>query len=212
MPLLFRLLPSGPPREKTAVWVDVGAHMGQSNLLEARRRRDCMFFAFEPNIKAISHAFALLDNYVVVPMAVTETDGFTKMYLNNQEETSSTLQLNELGLRNWQSVKPIKPVSQTVVPTIRLDTFMRLMDIPKIDFLKIDTQGGDLAVVRSAGNRIEDIKEIQAEVQLTGIPLYVGAPTKDTLVDYMLENGFRLVEVSKQSFGQEENLTFRREN
>lgn len=70
------------PCEQKSVWIDVGAHSGESTLWEAHKHRDCVIYAFEPNIKAINHAFAALDNYVVVPVAVTESDGFTKIYLN----------------------------------------------------------------------------------------------------------------------------------
>lgn len=142
------------------------------------------------------------------PVAVTESDGFTKIYLNSNDETNSTLPLNEEAAAKWRSKRPIRAVGGAIVPTMRLDTFMRLMNIHSVDYLKVDAQGNDLSVVRSAGERIKDIKKVRMEVQVTDVPVYEGAGTKDGILEYISENGFLLVEASQQSHGQEENLLF----
>jgi len=71
------------------------------------------------------------------------------------------------------------------VSTIRLDTFMELMEIPRGDFLKIDAQGADLAVVRSAGSRLEDIDSITLEVAITPVQLYEGATSKEPVILFL---------------------------
>lgn len=210
VPLVTRMTARGPSGQAKSVWIDVGAHMGESTLREAVRRRECIVYAFEPNIKAVSGAFALLDNYIVVPMAVTESDGFTEIHLNSEDVASSTLPLDEEGLKKWKSRRPLRNVATAIVPAIRLDSFMRQMHISCVDYLKIDAQGGDLAVLRSAGDRIRDIKEVCMEVQITDVPIYVGAPTKDEVLEFMTGKGFTLVQTTRQSFDQEENLLFRR--
>lgn len=94
------------------------------------------------------------------------------------------------------------------VPTIRLDTLMELAAIEKVDFLKVDTQGADLAVIRSAGSRLRDIHKITIEADITPVRLYEGSASKDEITDYLGRNGFALSEVQTQSHGQEQNLTF----
>jgi hypothetical protein len=94
------------------------------------------------------------------------------------------------------------------VPTIRLETFMDRQNIRQVDFLKIDAQGADLAVVRSAGRRISDIRRINLEVQVTAWPLYQNSSQKDATIAYMDSVGFSLESLQKQSHDQEENLTF----
>jgi len=78
--------------------------------------------------------------------------------------------------------------------------------------LKIDTQGMDLAVVKSAGSRLRDIAKITLEVDIKPAPLYAGAPSKDEVLAFLREAGFSLVSVEMQSHGQEENLTFIRKD
>jgi len=96
------------------------------------------------------------------------------------------------------------------VPSIRLDTFMDAVGIEKVDYLKIDLQGADLAVIRSAGNPIYDIRRISMEVQITPIELCQGSSTRHDILTYLSARGFRLVDDERQSNNQEENLTFER--
>jgi hypothetical protein len=99
---------------------------------------------------------------------------------------------------------------EIVVPTIRLDTFMNYAEIAEVEFLKVDAQGGDFAVVLSAGERLQDIRRIKLEVAVTPRQLYRGAADKTTIICFLEERGFCLSEAQPQSYGQEENLTFLR--
>jgi hypothetical protein len=85
---------------------------------------------------------------------------------------------------------------------------MDLLGIRKVDFLKIDTQGSDLIVLESAGDRLRDVAKITLEVGVAPMPLYKGAPSKDEVLAFLSEAGFVSVGTERQTHGQEENLTF----
>ena len=85
---------------------------------------------------------------------------------------------------------------------------MDLTGIKKIDFLKIDAQGMDLSVVKSAGSRLHDIAKIVLEVSVAPEPVYIGESSKDEVLEFLASAGFQLVGTEKQSHNQEENLTF----
>jgi hypothetical protein len=102
----------------------------------------------------------------------------------------------------------LEVVATLSVPTIRLDTFLNQAGILKVAYLKIDAQGSDLAVVRSAGERLKDIERICLEVQITPVPLYRNASQKQEVVEFLTKAGFKLVCCERQSYDQEENLTF----
>jgi len=74
--------------------------------------------------------------------------------------------------------------------------------------MKVDAQGGDLAVLRSAGARLCDLDRVMVGVQTTPFALYAGAGTKDEVLAHMAAFNFALVETHAQSHGQEENLVF----
>jgi len=143
-------------------------------------------------------------------MAVAETDGTAPFYVTGFEEASSLLPFASDGLKQWRGNEDLRVTSTLTAPTIRLDTFLEQRGIAEVDYLKIDAQGGDLAVIRSLGGRLRDVKRISLEVQVTAQPLYQGAPHKDEVVAFLAGVGFRLISCERQSQGQEENLTFSR--
>ena len=197
-----------PPPGADKIWLDVGAHEGEKTLAAARGNPALYVYAFEPNLAAASRLMGLLANYVVVPVAVAEQDGSAPFYLNRYAGASSLLPLVPEGVAQWIRGAELVVTETVTVPTMRLDTFLAGAGIRRIDYLKIDAQGADLAVVRSAGERLKDIDRISLEVQTTPFELYRGASRKEDALAFLGAAGFELVEVEAQSFDQEENLTF----
>jgi FkbM family methyltransferase len=203
--------PNGEQRKRTKrIWIDVGAHLGERTLEAAQKEADLIVYAFEPNLKVAVELFGVRDNFVVIPMAVAQSDGFSPFFLNRFSKASSLLPFNPKGLETWIDNEQLEIEKKVVVPTIRLDTFLNLMGIGKVDLLKIDAQGGDFGVVLSAGNRLKDIRKIILEVVTNPLQLYSGAATKSVVVDFLQQQGFIVTKVQEQSQGQEENLTFER--
>jgi hypothetical protein len=98
-----------------------------------------------------------------------------------------------------------------MVPTVRLDTFLRLSGIPRVDFLKIDAQGHDLEVLKSLGDRIQDVVELKVEACAVSRSLYQQAHNQsEEITAFLQSRGFSLVESQPESLGQERNLVFRR--
>lgn len=192
------------------IWIDVGAHYGEFTFEMAIHNPDLRVYAFEPNLKLAAERFGLLPNFVMIPMAVAEIDGSMDFFINANDDSSSLLPLNSEGVRNWKGGEKLRIVEKITVPTIRLDTFMNLAGIAHVDYLEIDAQGADLSIVKSAGDRLKDIHKITLEVAISPIPLYQGAASKEEIVSYLDRAGFTLIHCQRQSFDQEENLTFLR--
>lgn len=190
------------------VWIDVGAHLGEKTFPAAEADPALHVYAFEPNLDLTLQRAGALANYTVLPLAVWEQDGAATFYLNAHDATSSLLPLVPEGVEKWIGGDELKVLRETTVQAVRLDTFMTKARLGKVDYLKIDAQGADLAVVRSAGARLADIQRISLEVQITPCEIYKGASRKDAVLAYMADNGFALESVERQSHDQEENLTF----
>jgi FkbM family methyltransferase len=192
------------------VWFDIGAYKCEYSGPAAFANPSLDVYAFEPNLKLAAGLFKLYPNVHVVPMAVAERDGCAEFHLTAYQATSSLLPIHEDAVEHWigRETMDLTTVAKMVVPTIRLDTFMGLAGIEKVDFMKIDAQGTDLAVVKSCGERLRSFKRIYLEVYVTAHPLYREACRKDEVLEYMAAHNFELVGVDVQSAGQEENLTF----
>jgi FkbM family methyltransferase len=190
------------------IWFDVGAFRCEHTYGFALHNPSLRVFAFEPNLQLAAKLFGALPNIVVVPMAVSETDGCAEFNITASPASSSLLPIDDANARQWVGGNGINVVSRTVVPTVRLDTFMNLAGIQTVDYLKIDAQGADLSVVKSLGDRLRDVRKIYLEVFVTPHPVYHGTASKDEVVKFLSARGFELVAVDAQSDGQEENLTF----
>jgi FkbM family methyltransferase len=190
------------------VWLDVGAHLGEWTFPCAAGDPTLLVYAFEPNLAVAARRIGVLPNFVVLPMAVAEQDGCATFYLNTFAAASSLLPLNPEGVKRWIGGDSLQVDRQIVVSTIRLDTFLNLMEIEQVDHLKIDAQGGDLSVVRSAGSRLAHIRKISLEVQTTPTALYCGAGGKDETTAYLQGANFDLVKSERQNHEQEENLVY----
>lgn len=190
------------------VWIDVGAHLGERTFPAAAADPSLLVYAFEPNLRVAAQRMGRLPNYVVVPMAVAEEDGCAPFFLNACDAASSLLPLDPEGVRRWIGGDALREERRVSVPTVRLDTFLGQMGIARVSFLKVDAQGADLAVLRSAGERLRDIARITLEVQVSPSPLYQGAGRKEEAEAYLAAAGFVLAGRERQSHDQEENLTF----
>jgi 2-O-methyltransferase len=189
------------------VWIDVGAHLGEGTLDEALRDPNLLVFAFEPNWTLARQIMGRATNFVVLPIAVSDSDGYADFFLNVRDGSSSLAKMEESGIAHWKHTK-YEVTSTIVVQTMRLDTFMRLADLQSVDYLKVDAEGADLRAVQSAGDRLQDIRRIKLEVDIAPDRLYRGAPSHDEVVEFMTQNGFALVDSDQQNFGLQENLTF----
>jgi FkbM family methyltransferase len=194
----------------SGTWIDVGAHHGEMTIGHANQNPGLTVYAFEPNLRALAWLAGRVPNYFAIPMAVTEADGHAEFYVNAYDAASSLLKMDENAKRSWVGGDVLVAETAVTVPTIRLDTFMGLLRIPSVDFLKIDAQGADLAVLRSAGSRLRDIAKITVEVDVAPKRLYQGSASKDEIVTFMRNSGFEMASGETQSYGQEENLTFAR--
>lgn len=65
--------------------------------------------------------------------------------------------------------------AKTITPTNRLDTILRGGVLPAVDYPRIDAQGADFAVIRSAGSRLKDVRIITLEVDVTPVRFYEGS-------------------------------------
>jgi FkbM family methyltransferase len=195
-------------RSLHGTWFDVGASRCDHTYGYALTNPSLQVFAFEPNMHVVSKLFGALPNIIAVPMAVSETDGCSEFNITAAHQSSSLLSVDADNARRWIGQGDIRVVRKTVVPTIRLDTFMNLTGIQTVDYMKIDAQGADLAVLKSSGDRLRDFRKIYLEVSVTPYPVYHGCPSKQEIVQFLEERRFRLVAIEPQSDGQEENLTF----
>ena len=134
---------------------DIGANIGYFSLVAATALNNSgQILAFEPGQRAYER---LLDNISLNPftniktfqLAVAATEGEALLYLSDDIADSSA-SLYHLGKEQ---------AGRQVCKTVSLDKFLVEQGLRPPDFLKIDVEGAELAVLQGAVNLIINIHE-----------------------------------------------------
>lgn len=134
------------PHDNFFVVLDLGAQTGSFSLL-AKYFPNSIWYSFEP----INEAAAVLqqnltinniDNVLVQPMAAADFSGKVSLKLPRKDEWG----LATIG----SNVIRFDPVLERIVDCIDLDSFIISHTIQKVDFIKIDTEGAELKILKGA--------------------------------------------------------------
>jgi FkbM family methyltransferase len=144
-PVIARLVPS------SAVVFDVGAQAGQYTKLFARAASAGRVYAFEPGSYARSILRATvwlrgLGNVAVVPMAVGAAAGVDVLSVPVKQSGAYGFGLSHLGRPEdrWATV------AQELVALTTIDAVCAILGLDRVDFIKADVEGWELALLRGA--------------------------------------------------------------
>lgn len=170
--------------------VDVGANPidGDPPYKPLLARKAARLVGFEPNRDALAKLKRRKGpNETYLPHAVADGRTHT-LHLCQAPGMTSLLRPNQAlyqyfnGFPDWGRV-----VRTEQVKTVRLDD---VPQIKRLDYLKIDIQGGELMVFQNAPNRLKDCLVIQTEVEF--LPLYEDQPLFSEVEQFLRGQGFVL--------------------
>ena len=175
-------------------------------------------YAFEPSPCVFNFLFEKCKNDSRIKcfqIGVSDEDGFKKFNCHDHYGYSSFLEIDQEGelSKEWHQVDPgfDNVILVAEIETKRMDTFMKENCIDHIDFIKVDTQGNDLNVVKSLGEMINKVDIIEMEVQMKSF--YKESCSREEIFEFMQKNNFDLVSEEENGFSQWENerrLVFKR--
>lgn len=192
--ILFRKVynPANLSIESNDIVVDIGACFGVFTLFAARKTKNTVF-ALEPhpeNFELLSRNIQTngFKNIVTYRVAISYRTASKKFYMTNIKEGSTLDNHNIFGTLN----KYIE------VPAISLSEFMDNNNLGRVDFLKIDVEGHEDAILMSTPrNYLSRIRKIAMEFH------NVGQLKHEKIQKYMENIGFttKLNWDSKSPFG-----------
>lgn len=184
-------------------FIDVGAHIGYYTTLAASIvGPEGAVIAFEPepgNFEILrENAAAVSAPVVLYPVALSDKDGMTQLYLSRKNSGDHRLFFS----RKREAIE---------VPMMRLDALPDLQG-RRIDFLKVDVQGLETRVLAGARETILRSPRLHGIIEISPSILELAGSSKDELLALMEELG---LEYSKDRLallepGSHVNLTFAR--
>jgi FkbM family methyltransferase len=201
---IFRRLPRGVdryadvktclPNLRIETVFDVGANIGQSARSYLANFRHAEIYCFEPVTATHRQLEARLggyDNVHIFQLALGAAEGAGTMVLEGQ----SDMFFLRRGA-NEAVISDETPLEQVAVE--KLDNFCAGRGIPQINYLKIDTEGADLDVLKGAERMLssQQIDIVEAECGMNGRNTrHVGL---DTLTDFLEQRNYLLFGLYEQ--------------
>jgi len=140
------------------VVIDVGAHIGSYTIRCAKMVGEKgIVIAFEPdpeNFKMLLLNIKINDlkNVMPFPYAVSRDDGIVELHRSRFLALHSIVRM------------PQEYIGSINVKAITLDTMVKMLNIKRIDWIKIDVEGGEIGVLEGSTNTLKASKKIIIEV------------------------------------------------
>lgn len=168
--------------------IDVGAHRGEyATLLRREVRYTGDLVSFEPAAEAFDTLAQRAEGdarWRVVQLALGEAAGVANLQIYRNTMLNSLRPPSQFGVDVWK----LSVATTEDVPVARLDEIELSLARYSAPFLKIDTQGFDLDVLRGARNILDQVVAIQFEVPM--LPLYEGATAFHGMIAEVERLGF----------------------
>lgn len=172
--------------------LDVGANVGQFGEILRGVAYDGPIVSFEPcrePFEELERRSADDETWRAEPLALGETDGTRTLRVAASSLFSSFLEPSEYSLARTPEESPV--VAEEEVPTRRLDSWCAAEpDAARWGriFLKVDTQGCDVEVVRGAAGILDRVEALQVEGSFRH--LYDGTPHFLDTLAFLGDAGF----------------------
>ncbi len=179
------LLPEAP------IIVDAGAHVGSDTIVMSRLWPQGTIHAFEPVpglFQKLTDNTTGLPNVHRYPLALGSEVGTAEMFVSGGgSDASSSL----LPPKEVLQINPhVSFLECLAVQTSTLDIWAQENGVPAVDFLWLDMQGAELAMLKAAPQSLSSVRLIHLEVSL--MEIYKNNPLYSEVRAWLEAQGFRL--------------------
>ncbi len=189
-------------RDHPIVLVDVGARGGVHDRWR-RIGRHLEIVAFEPDPRSADVDSTGFADFSFVPVALSNvSDDAAELYLTRNPVKSSLLEpdLNIVrGFGGWQAYEVVE---KTTLQVDRLDAHLNQTPRQYCDFMKVDVQGGELAVLEGAANALEH-GMLGLEVEINFIQRYKNLPCFWEIDRHLGSLGFSVFDLERRFWRRE---------
>jgi FkbM family methyltransferase len=184
--------------------IDVGAHHGETISFLIKNFKFNAIYAFEPNLesyKILKKKIDSADKNIILINKGVGIRNEKKILIESTDSTSATycdFNRNSAYLKRKQIFFDFKINKKQETQLLNLSTFIKKNKIKKIDYLKIDTEGYELNVLKGLNKYIKKIRLIHFEHHYDD--MYKKKYTFHDINCYLSKNDFRKIYKLKMFF------------
>jgi len=152
-------------------------------------KNDVSVILFEPDKR--SHKDLKAQGLTIYPFALYKEHQKKTLYLTKKPQCSSFYKPNMSFLINFPDSERWNIVDEVELEVIPLDSLQL-----NIDFIKIDTQGSELDILKGAEGTLENV--LGAEIEVSFSEIYTNQPLFGEVCAYMKFQGFEFYDFSTE--------------
>ena len=135
------------------------------------------------------------DNFVILNAALSEKSGERDFHLCKKQQVSSVYMPNFDFINKYPDPERFSVEKTIKIMTDTLDKQLQTNNIHDIDFIKIDTQGHELAILHGAQKSLGTVIGLELEVEF--VSLYKNQPLFNEVDTFVRNQGFELIDLRR---------------
>jgi FkbM family methyltransferase len=188
-----------PLRDDFGTVIDVGANRGQFAVFAARRFPRATLICFEPlpgPRAQIRRAVPDATRLRLLDVAIGSVAGEAEFHVSAADDSSSLL---PIGQRQRVVFPGTEELSTMTVQVRRLDDVLAADELTGPTLLKVDVQGGELAVLQGAQQLLASVDAVLIEASF--VELYAGQALIDAVWQELRNQGFSCRGIWSPTYG-----------
>jgi len=185
------------PLSRKLVVIDVGCRWGFAQKFIAAKYL-FQIFGFDPDPEECERLNKYYEDASILlnPLAFAQTAGTRTLFITQDPACSSLLQPDPNLTENYPALACARQMSTTEVETTTLDIWAKKNQVAIVDYIKLDTQGSELEILKGAVDMLKTVRCIEVEVEFN--PIYLGQPIFSEVDIFLRNQGFMLWKLSNQ--------------
>ena len=183
--------------DRKLVVVDIGCRWG---FAERFMRDDGLFrvYGFDPDIEECQRLNQRYEgsDVSIVPLGLAGVAGKRRLFMTHEPACSSLIEPDPTLTEHYPALRCAQHVSTVEVDTTTLDAWAATHGVPNIDYIKVDTQGTELEILKGGIHILQSARCLEVEVEFN--PIYLGQPVFSDVDLFLRSQGFVLWKLTNQ--------------
>ncbi len=143
-------------------------------------------------------------NLIVLNSALSDSKKEVEFNLCKKQMVSSVYKPNFNFLEKFTNAERFKVEKIIKLDTDTLDNQLKINNINEVDFIKIDTQGYELPILRGYASNFDSVIGLEIEVEFE--PMYEGQPLFSDVDNFVKDKGFSLIDLKRYYWKRKNNV------